>query len=186
MSQEPFRAEPVEALRLSFHPTTPAPEGATLSISLARTPDGLWLRYHLEIPEETLALPEPAQPTRADNLWRTTCFELFLRRPGAADYAEFNFSPSSRWAAYRFDDVRAGMTELDLPKPPEIGMDASDGHFALEARLTLPPEWCDCPLEAALAAVVETTDGAKSYWALAHPAEQPDFHHPGGFVVELP
>ena len=29
-----------------------------------------------------------------------------------------------------------------------------------------------------LSAVIETTDGALSYWALAHPAEKPDFHHP--------
>ena len=30
----------------------------------------------------------------------------------------------------------------------------------------------------ALSAVIEAIDGAKTYWALAHPSDKPDFHHP--------
>ena len=37
-----------------------------------------------------------------------------------------------------------------------------------------------------LSAVIETTDGAMSYWALAHPSAKPDFHHPDSFVLDLP
>jgi hypothetical protein len=37
-----------------------------------------------------------------------------------------------------------------------------------------------------LTAVIEAADGTLSYWALRHPAPQPDFHHPGGFVLTLP
>ena len=37
-----------------------------------------------------------------------------------------------------------------------------------------------------LTAVIETLDGAISYWALAHPAEKPDFHHPDSFILILP
>ena len=33
---------------------------------------------------------------------------------------------------------------------------------------------------------IEETDGTLSYWALAHPSPKPDFHHPDGFVLELP
>ena len=35
---------------------------------------------------------------RADELWRTTCFELFLRPDGGRGYVELNLSPSERWA----------------------------------------------------------------------------------------
>jgi hypothetical protein len=38
----------------------------------------------------------------------------------------------------------------------------------------------------ALAAVLEDRDGRLSYWALEHPSERPDFHHPNSFVLELP
>ncbi len=146
----------------------------------------IWLRYHLEIPEEALSTPAPAEPQRADNLWRTTCFELFVRSPGKAAYAEYNFSPTAQWAAYRFDAEREGMAALDMPMPPDIGLDMSDSHFALETTLTLPPEWRDCALDIAISAIIETVEGAKSYWALAHPADRPDFHHPGSFALRLP
>ena len=35
-------------------------------------------------------------------------------------------------------------------------------------------------------AVLEEKDGTKSYWALAHAADKPDFHHPDCFVAKLP
>jgi hypothetical protein len=37
-----------------------------------------------------------------------------------------------------------------------------------------------------LSAVIEEKNGMKSYWALAHPAGKPDFHHPACFAAELP
>jgi hypothetical protein len=37
-----------------------------------------------------------------------------------------------------------------------------------------------------LSAVLEEKDGTKSYWALAHPAEKPDFHARNCFVAKLP
>ncbi len=185
--QKSVRAEPVEALPLISHSSAPSPVIDSFDVSIERkSPGQIWLRYHLEIPEEALSTPDPAEPQRADNLWQTTCFELFLRSPGKAAYAEFNFSPSAQWAAYRFDAEREGMAELDLPRPPDIGLDMSDSHFALETTLDLPPEWRGHDLDIGLAAVIETMDGSKSYWALAHPADRLDFHHPGSFTLRLP
>ncbi len=179
--------EAPEALALSVHPDSPAPKIEPLEVSIERQPQHrLWLRYHLDMPLSDLLLPDSATPERADNLWQTTCFELFLRRPSEPAYAEFNFSPSSQWAAYRFDDVREGMAMLDVEFVPDGGIDMSDSHFAFEATLILPPEWRDTALDIAIAAVIETVDGEKSYWALAHPADRSDFHHPGSFVLRLP
>jgi len=36
-----------------------------------------------------------------------------------------------------------------------------------------------------LSAVIEETDGTKSYWALRHPPGKPDFHHPDCFALTL-
>ena len=41
------------------------------------------------------------------------------------------------------------------------------------------------PLRIALSAVVETEDGALSFWALRHPPGKPDFHHAEGFALRL-
>jgi hypothetical protein len=39
--------------------------------------------------------------------------------------------------------------------------------------------------ELGLSAVLEENDGTKSYWALAHPGDKPDFHAPGCFAARL-
>ncbi len=51
----------------------------------------------------------------------------------------------------------------------------------------MPHAWIGHPSRLGLSAVIEETDGTKSYWALAHPAEgPPDFHHPDCFALTLP
>lgn len=146
---------------------------------------GLWLRYHLECDLETLVLPLEQSPLRADNLWKTTCFELFLAFGSGAEYAEFNFSPSSQWAAYRFEGYREGVSALDLDRAPVIALDASAGHFAVEIELSLPQNLTSGgPM--ALSAVIEEKSHVFSYWALHHPADRPDFHHRDCFAAHLP
>ena len=41
------------------------------------------------------------------------------------------------------------------------------------------------PWQLGLSAVLEEADGAKSWWALAHPAEEPDFHAPDCVAARL-
>jgi hypothetical protein len=134
----------------------------------------------------SFAIPGPASARRTDRLWETTCFEAFIRGDGDS-YAELNFSPSGAWASYVFDDYRLGMRELDLPDEPVIALEGSDEGLIITARLRPPQDFAlpDRPL--GLSAVVEEKeDGEKSYWALAHPADRPDFHHPDCFVAKLP
>ena len=136
--------------------------------------------------EASKRLAEPAPktpleqpPGRSDELWKHTCFEVFVRTPDG--YVEYNLSPSSRWATYRFDGYREGMREAD-EVATVLGMDFASDMGALEANIELPPG----AEMLALSAVIEAEDGQKSYWALAHPSDKPDFHHPQSFVLELP
>ena len=41
------------------------------------------------------------------------------------------------------------------------------------------------PASVSLAAIIQEEDGAMSYWALAHPPGEPNFHHPDCFVARL-
>ena len=145
----------------------------------------LWLRYVLGVPEPLLHTPTPANEERTDGLWKTTCFELFVRRPGEEGYIEYNFSPSSQWAAYRFDRYREGSAYLEWASFPEIALDLGATHFALEADVVLPSAYQNVALELALTAVIELVDGTKSYWSLNHPPGAPDFHHPDCFALAL-
>lgn len=116
---------------------------------------------------------------RTDGLWRSTCFEVFARlRDGR--YAEFNISPSGEWAAYGFNGYRENMT--NLKGPVRVIRAARSGDlFELDAII----DWKDWPFidRIGLSAVIEDVDGGLSYWALTHPSDNPDFHHPDSFVL---
>lgn len=126
----------------------------------------------------------PATASRLDGLWQSTCFELFLKRPEGSDYLEFNFAPSHEWAAYQFDDYRAGMAELEVA-PPHIKTMQDDDAFQLVVEVELPTKWRAGPIVVGVSAVIAEKNGQKSYWALAHPAGQPDFHHKDCFALQL-
>jgi len=130
-----------------------------------------------------LALPPVEAPQRRDGLWKTTCFELFVRAEGNGSYQEFNFSPSHCWAAYSFTGYRDGMRELSL-EPPVIMTRRDVSGYSLSVEMELVEPWTPAT-RIGLSAVIES-DGTKSYWALAHPPGPPDFHHPDCFVLKPP
>lgn len=172
---------------MKCHPNTAAKIVEDFSVEIERQGAGrIWIRYHVDAPVDGLELGLPAEAERRDELWRTTCFEAFVREAGSDTYLEFNFAPSSAWAAYSFTGYREGMAELPVASAPELGNDASDSHFALEAIFELPSKLHDRALELAITAVIEEIDGTKSYWSLAHPSGAPDFHHPDCFTLHLP
>jgi len=86
------------------------PLGVSAVLARVLGVEGPWLQLRWRIEGAgRLVVPRFAGRGRADGLWRTTCFELFLRPEGAAAYAEYNLSPSERWAAYDFDAPRQAM-----------------------------------------------------------------------------
>ena len=170
------------AFHLDPHAGTPPQAIRHVNVSLTRRRRSLDLFYVIEGPTDHLVIPPAAKPCRTDELWRTTCLEAFFL-VGEHDYIEFNFSPSAQWAAYHFESYRNGMAALELDAPPHIGV--SDENYALFvwATIDLPP----FPINAVgLSAVIEETDGSKSFWALAHPDGGPDFHDRDCFVARLP
>ena len=147
--------------------------------------DAHWLRLRWRIEgSRELVVPAFAGKGRADELWRTTCFELFLKPSGGESYSEFNLSPSERWAAYDFSARRDGMTDLTMPREPECTMRQGSSFAIFDAAIPsagLPAAPCDV----GLTCVLEEEGGTKSYWALCHPSPQPDFHDPACFTERL-
>ncbi len=169
---------------LICHPDTPSGAIDRIDVAVARPEPGLLaLRYTVSGRIAGVRIAPPAEPLRADELWRTTCFEAFVETAPGAGYYEFNLSPSTKWAAYHFTNYRDAMALAEL-SPPAIITGASITHIDLDALIYLPPS--EGAWHLALSAVIEETNGVKSYWALAHPPGKPDFHHADGFVLELP
>jgi len=174
---------------LEHHPTTPPTisglkvwatvEHAASLAAVATT--NIW--FGIGAPADKFVIPEVVAPSRVADLWKTTCFEAFLRALGEDSYREWNFAPSGEWAAYDFSSTRAGMTEAEAADP-YIRMEDNLTWWGLGASVAVP---ADTNWELGLSAVLEEKNGTKSYWALVHPSmEKPDFHDPGCFVAHLP
>ncbi|NWG91900.1 MAG: hypothetical protein HXY21_05260, partial [Parvularculaceae bacterium] len=114
-------------------------------------------------------------------------FEAFFRGKCEDSYCEFNFSPSTEWAAYRFARYREEMADLDDVDSITVERAVGPGLLVVGAQLDLArmAPILGEGLQCALAAVIEEKSGAKSYWALAHPAGNPDFHHKDCFKLEI-
>ena len=175
---------------LTRHPDTPCEAVRSIAVEAVRAPGGrLSLLYIAAGDAEDLYLPDPAPPVRTDELWKRTCFEAFILGDDGAAYHEFNFSPSTAWAAYRFTGRREGMTGAQEIGDPRIEAGPMLNGYALAAELDLsasPILAPDGPWRLAITAVIEELYGRISYWSLAHPSGKPDFHSPEGFVLNLP
>jgi hypothetical protein len=181
--------EPAARAVLRCHPATPSTDVTGIeALASWRAGRSLELSYLLRGKVQRVALPAAATACFADRLWQHTCFEAFIADPQGG-YCELNLSPSSQWAVYRFAGYRAGMTPLHLASPPHVTLQVEPDELRLTARVDLSGlAWVrdDAMLKLALCAVIEAVDGSVSYWALAHPAGKPDFHHPEGLALQLP
>ena len=148
----------------------------------------LTLAYVVKANIRELRIPALRPPRRMDRLWEHTCFEAFVQVSDRSAYYELNFSPSSEWAAYAFRGYRDGAPIEGEDLVSEIIFRFDEDRIELTAMvrlLRLPLVRPGTNLRLGLSAVIEEQDGTLSYWALKHPAENPDFHHPDSFTLEL-
>lgn len=116
---------------------------------------------------------------RADDLWKTTCFEAFWGLRGTKEYWEFNISPSGKkWNCYKFEDYRD-------PSPAEQSLD-----YQLK-EVTITEDTIECSLrgktvlpsvEASLCVILKTESGLH-YFSKEHVEKRPNFHSRDSFVL---
>jgi hypothetical protein len=149
--------------------------------------DQLTLSFTLTGNIPRISVPHISAPVRRRELWKRTCFEAFLRAFKESQYYEFNFSPSTEWAAYKFDDYRTKMREAPEIDAIQIDWWSEANSYTLQARLKIGsmPDVARATWQIGLSAIIEECSGSRSYWSLVHPTEKPDFHHPASFTHEL-
>lgn len=164
---------------LSPYPGSPPSPVQRLEVEVSRREGRIDLVYTLAGDPDGVLWPAPDAGGRTDELWRTTCFEAFVTTPEG--YVEFNLSPSGRWASYAFDGYRTGMRPA--AEAVQVAPLSLTGARATQAGTVELPAGAR---RLGLSAVIEAADGTRTYWALAHPSDKPDFHHPDSFVLDLP
>jgi hypothetical protein len=169
---------------LRLHPDSRCGAATRIEAEVARPRSGsLILSYVVSGRISDLRMLPVVAAVRTDELWRHTCFEAFVRPSTGPAYYEFNFSPSTKWAAYQFSGYRSGMRVATEIETPRIEVRSSAETCTLQAELKF--DGLSSPLHLGLSAVLEETNGRKSYWALAHPPGKADFHHADCFALEL-
>jgi hypothetical protein len=163
--------------------------GAQIEVRIAPSRAGmLELSYIVTGEISDIRMPRVTAATRSDDLWRHTCFEAFVRASSGEAYYEFNFAPSTQWAAYRFSSYRSGMCMAVEISDLSIEIRSDPDRYILQTSLELD-RLSALPRNASwrvgLSAVIEDAGGRMSYWALAHPPGKPDFHHADSFVHEF-
>jgi hypothetical protein len=174
---------------LKRHPVSLGSSATQIDVEVVQPrPGNLIFFYWVTGKIVDLRIPPATPAIRTEQLWQTTCFEAFVRNSADAAYYEFNFAPSTQWAAYRFDRYRNGMQVAAQLSAPRIDVQTGPGLLALQASLELhrlPHLPSDAMWRLGISALLEDTSGRKSYWALAHPPGQPDFHHSDCFAHEF-
>ena len=98
----------------------------------------------------------------------------------------FNVGATVAFDVYEEDDLSNPIQPYHGEVDPEQGK-----HYVATRPLYVrvyavhPDGTPDRPWRLGLSAVIEALNGEKSYWALAHPPEKPDFHHPDSFTLDL-
>jgi hypothetical protein len=174
--------------QLSRHPDSPSDAVDTIEVTAHRMEDAtratLELTYTITGSIGMLRIPETVSGERNDGLWQHTCCEAFIKGSSkdlASAYAEWNFAPSTAWAAYLFASYRNGMANADVATP-RVAVNRDERCL----RIHVVADCSNLPFardhwRLALSAVIEENAGRKSYWALAH-RTPPDFHHDSAFV----
>jgi hypothetical protein len=175
-------------IELRSHPSTPTAAVRTIEVLVRRLADAqLKFTFRLEGDISHIRIPSPAVPRFAVELWQHTCFEVFIAVDGQPSYHEFNFASSGEWAVFIFSGYRNGSPLANEVLRPGIRVRSSVGRIELDAVVRL-----DClsaihpqaSLNIGLSAVIEAYDG-RSFWALRHRLDKPDFQDADGFALRL-
>ncbi|HRO68630.1 MAG TPA: DOMON-like domain-containing protein [Pseudobdellovibrionaceae bacterium] len=145
------------------------------------------LEFSLSHPQLVASLTNlPVSDERRDELWKTTCFECFLTTEKMKPaYYEINLSPGGDWAFYGFTSYRQGMKKSDLSAAPLKTSSQEKATWSYRLDLSDQNSLKNETLLVSLCAVIESREGAVSYWSLVHRQSKPDFHHLEHFVHVL-
>jgi hypothetical protein len=168
----------------------PDPDIPAIAISgwIARDRHLLAIHYSIAGDIETLVIPRPAaHPARQSELWTSTCFEFFLALPDQPHYWEINLSPSGDWNVFQMDAYRrAGFREEPRIEMVQFTFHRDTTQCTMDSTIDLYPIIAPGELiEAGITAVIKTIRGNETYWALAHPGPQADFHLRESFILAL-
>jgi len=155
-------------------------EDIVITSTLDLKADSLKLSFLLEGALVNYAFSSSQMPKRANELWKATCFELFLANSKKDEYYEFNISPSLAWNLYHLSTYRAEPKEVELLVEPVIKITKENGCYRVDFELKgFALSSFD---RVNLTAILLTKEGERTFWSLKKMQGSPDFHERGYFI----
>lgn len=155
---------------------------------IIRSENKFLLRYEVSGQVSQILLSaKSSSPSRTDDLWKATCFEFFIAIPNQPEYWEFNMSPSGDWNVYKMDAYRrvGFREEIAFTELPFI-FRTPENELSLDISVDLSPIiQPQQKVQIGITAIIQTKDGNETYWALAHPGPQADFHLRESFILSI-
>jgi hypothetical protein len=188
---------------LTLHPfaQTEASKRLKLSFSVGRTAWEIRFSFALSggrpVDLANVVLPNRSADTsvrRRDELWKSTCLEVFVGPADGHSYLELNLCLTGDWNVYAFDSYRSGMRPARDARTPALSFESSPSGDLLVWSSAISAsgssgevgEMLSSPgLVLGATAVLEYQSGEREYWALVHAGGQPDFHLRESFRVAL-
>ena len=111
---------------------------------------------------------------RANELWKATCFELFLANSKKEVYYELNFSSSLAWNFYYLESYRADVVEVTNVFSPQIEVHTTNNSFktSIELEFENIEEFDLCNV----ACIVLNKNKERTFWSMKHQNSVADFH----------
>jgi len=152
----------------------------TTTVDLAQ--NSVVLRFLIKGELEGYSFPPEAKQRRANELWKATCFELFLANSKQDEYYELNFSSSLEWNVYYLNTYRADVQEVKLENEPKIEVHSAVDKFEIFFELDLELLSLKDFDIYNVASILLTQENERTFWSVKHENDVPDFHHRGNFL----
>ena len=119
---------------------------------------------------------EPCEQTREDELWKKTCFELFIAQKNSLSYYELNISPSNTWNFYSFSDYKTDMKEETSVSEPSIHSYKIQTQYRLSFEFNFYEKIIEKELIFNLAVILLDAKGLRHFYSINHKEGKVNFH----------
>ena len=169
------------------HHQTGEPFNIEISGLITTQTDAIYIQYLVTGDISKAKFPPVLQHgQRKNNLWKSTCFELFISPDNHTEYWEYNFSPSHHWALYQFSGYRENQSDdLSITDLVITTQRTNDQQFELACKAPLPDPIKGHTIDIGVSAVIQDTEDNLYYYALIHCKETADFHNRKSFIISV-
>ena len=153
----------------------------TVEASLEIEDKNFKLEYQVKGEVNNYIFSKPSREKRANELWRATCFELFLAPKESLNYWELNLSPSKAWNFYAFDNYKLCMREEKNISLPIIHISQKKNNYSLSLKFNFDRELKEADFN--LAVILLDREKNRHFYSINRKENGVDFHDRGYWSI---